>query len=644
MVMSQISDPAQQQVRDALRRFEELASSDSAPTQVLKQTLDTLLQTLRGQAGVVWLTADDSGQKLKPLVQSGQATQLIFNDEGAPLPSVLQALGQALSRKQPIVAPPGQPEFQSTHLEQTTQFYVPVESNGKQLGVIHLVCGQEMDPKAYRQFVVFIQQASASAGQYLARRKAMLLRQDVAAQTSILRIMGHLVVLDNPKDVIHELANLVRPVLNAHRVSVVGFLKGGIRIAFSDVIAPNRKAVVVQAIEKIADVARIRGTNMTFARDQKLEGDDQDLEPLLADLFSLSTVQAVSFAPMIHDGKTVAILVVEYETTEHSGQAAPVQQEICKFVSPVIWRSIGLYDRPLRRISSGIQKVKDKPWPMTIKGLSAIALSLLLIWTLFFMSIPIDIKANARLEPRMLATATSPFPGKVVEVFVKAGQPIKAQDPLMRLDDTDFRLQLDKTLKSIEQQKIAVDTARQDGKVAEVRRGELEIEMLNLQVKIERRRIEQSIIRSPINGTVLSETPHFLLDRSVREGEKLLMLGDMTSFDLEMEVPEQDLALIADSLRAGRPVKATFLSHAWPDLKYDALITDPASISPTTSLDETKLLHVFKIVIPVKLQGTESRVALANPTGRAKLDVQPGSVAYRFGRRALRYFQITLLF
>lgn len=643
--MTPTTEQVQQIVQQALSSFEQLASSDDAPAKVVPQLLSALTQALRAEGAAAWMPADANGSRFLPIAAVGASAQHTLDEQKkGPIPPVHAAVHQSWSQRRVIAAAPGQAEFLDTALGQTTQFYIPVETAGRLLAVLQLLCGADLDPKVYREYAGFAQHAARALALYLNKRHSQLMQQDAEGRGAQLRAVHQLLMLQSPHDVVHELANLARPLLAAQRVAVVGYWRGRTEIAFSNTVDVNRKAVLVRAVELLADAARQRGVPMVFSDDQQLTGDDEPLAPLLDDLFNLGDAQAVCLTPIRFEQRIVGVLIAEYGSVTEASQRASHQQELAGLAGPVLEKAILWHTRPLRRTSQLIGSVRDKPVAAAVRSLAVLAVVAGAIYGLFFMPVTIPVRGDARLEPAMLAMITSPYGGRIDQVHVTAGQQVRQGDVLVSLDDSDLRLQLAEVTRGIDQEHVRQQQARREGNITEVRATELKIAQLEIRRRTIERLIERAHIRAPIDGVVLNERPQHLKGMTVPEGDQLLQLGDLKRFDLVVEVNEDDLILVEQSLRNGRPVPVEFLSHASPDDVETATIEHLTALSPTSTLNEMQTRHVYRLTAPIELKGISAELALANRTGRAKLDTGQGSVAKRYFRGVWRFVRMTVMF
>lgn len=645
------TDQLSQQVRQTLTQLQQLARSDQPTAQVVHRMLDLLVQTTRCKAGLAWLAAkrgDASRPTFHLAGRAGEADVSLDEDAG-PIPAVATALDNCFAQPdKALVVSPDQAEFQDTPLHALVQFYLPIRVEERTLGVLQMVAGEGISPKAYREYVAFAQQTAQAIGEFLNRRRGTLREEEANRTGGLLQMVRRLAEIDEPEAALHEAANSARRLLGAQRAAAVKLWDKRPRVFFSDALDTHRKAVIVRAARLLGEHAQQREVPMVFARGRSLADDEQDLAPLVDDLFDQSGADSICLVP-IHDGEAaVGALICEFEAAD-PGEAAGFQQQIAEQIGPMLGRLVRWRQRPLRRTAGLIEKVQRHPRVAAIRTMLVLAALGTIGYMLFVMPVPIPIRVDARLEPRAMATLTAPFSGRVDAVLVDTGDDVERGEALAQLNTDDLEAQLAEVIKKIEQLRVKRDTvlaeaSRDPSRRAEYRAAQLQIEEATIRRRRLERTIERGTIRAPIAGRVLSEDLDQLAGRNLREGDGLVQIGDLRHFQLTMDVEEADLAPIQRRLASDKPVAVTFISRSLPDVSHTAEITDLQALAPTAVGDARKQSHVFHATIPLELEGEARTLAMANPTGRARLEVGDGSVVYRYFRRAYHFFRMKLWF
>lgn len=641
--MTSSTDQVQQLVQNALKQFENIVQSQDPPTKVLNQLIQTIATATEAIGAIAWMPTDASMQAFAPMAKIGDAAPFAFTPDAQPLPQVTQIIQRAIQGTKTVVVTPQQDEFTGTPLHGSTQFYIQIQAVGRILGVIHIINSPHLDPQAYQQYAAFIQQGAQAVGAYLMQRQSRILKEDFDGQGQLLAITRHLLKLDNPQDVIHELATQARPLLEAQRVGAVSFTKKNPLSAFSDTIDINSKAVVVRAYEMLAQAVQQRQAPMAFTKNQPLEGEDHELEPLLNQAFELGNAQALSMTPIRHDNLIIGALIAEYDSPDTASRHASNQQELSLQAGAILHHAAIANTRPLRKTSNVIASIAKHPASSLLKTAIALAIFAAIIYGLFFVPIAMPIRGDARLEPSRLAMITAPHPGVIQNVLVKTNDLVKKDQILFQMEDTDFKLSYNEEDLANKSEAINADEAIRQLNSPAALSSNLKIQQGNIRKESLQRRIDRSKIRSLIDGVVLTESLEQLEGRTVAQGDSLLTVADLSRFDLIMEVAEHDLLLIEQSLQDG-PLPVTFLLRAWDEIPQTATITNIKSIAPTSTPNKDQTLHVYQITIDIELQGMPTQFILANPTGRARIETQPRSIAYRYGRGVWRFLKMTILF
>jgi multidrug efflux pump subunit AcrA (membrane-fusion protein) len=226
---------------------------------------------------------------------------------------------------------------------------------------------------------------------------------------------------------------------------------------------------------------------------------------------------------------------------EHSSRAITNSMDHSNLFLMPVWRTLGR--------ASWLVRAKTLPKTLFVTGL--ILFSLIAMCT-----VPTDFElgATGKLQPVVRREVFVDVPGEVIEVYVKTRQLVKAGDPLVKLRNTDLAVQwwdvhgrhktTDEQLQSIrrvlnENRNIPEDEqTRLFGQI-----GELEQRMKSLteQLRLLKNKMEQLVVRSPIDGEVITwDVEALLLHRPVTTGQVLMTVADLSKdWELELFLPEK---------------------------------------------------------------------------------------------------------
>lgn len=638
------TNQAQQAVREALSAFEQLSASSARPTETLNQFLNALHQASGALGAGLWMPADEKMKSFQPIGLIGKAPELVLDESRTPFSQIIGVISRCWEDKRVIVAPPGEDTFADMNISNTTQFYVPVQAGGRVMGILHAVYDSSVTHEAYREYAGFAQECAKNIGIYLNRRQSEVSQIDAEGYKLKFEALYELLKLDTPDEFIHELANQSRRLLDAQRVAVISYHRKKPVSMFSDVLNVDRKAVLVRSFEMLADEVVKQDVPLSFNIETPLDEDHLHLGVALEPIFDAGQSDAICLTPIRDEDKIVAVMVGEYESAEKASRQAAHQQDLCRVVGPPLRQCIQWQARPLRRTSQLLTAIREKPRSFGVRSSITFGIIAFVVWLLFIMQVSLPIRGNARLEPANVAIASAPFGAIVDQVHVNPGDKVEKGQLLITLDDTDLQLEKSELLGAISQEKVQQKQFLLERKRAEWSASELRIQQYQIRVKSIERKIDRSKITAQIGGVVLNDDLDLLVGMTVTEGKQLVQVADLSEFRLVVAVPEQDLVLIEEQIKTGHPVPVEFLSHANPNQPQTVNVTSLKALSPTSMLDQKQRRHIYEVTVPLKLEGISTEMALANRTGRARLNVGESSVAYRYLRDAWHFMKMTILF
>jgi RND family efflux transporter MFP subunit len=257
--------------------------------------------------------------------------------------------------------------------------------------------------------------------------------------------------------------------------------------------------------------------------------------------------------------------------------------------------------------SAGTQPVKRRPprrkAPIII-GVGALALAAVAVWAMVGRALPVTVayatlSAPGQAGPAPVLSGSGyvvtadryvsigvRVAGRIDRYFVEEGQSVKQGDPLVQLDDRDYRALVARTeaglavaranaalaesdLKRgnalhgqgvISQQEL--DGWRNKAEVARATVNQLEADLAQARVNL-----EYTLLRAPADGVVLAklkEVGEIAVPGGFAGSGDLVRLANLTDIRAEVDVNEADL----NRVRLGQPALVT--PDAYPDAHYDA--------------------------------------------------------------------------
>ncbi|MEO0416591.1 MAG: efflux RND transporter periplasmic adaptor subunit, partial [Verrucomicrobiota bacterium] len=160
---------------------------------------------------------------------------------------------------------------------------------------------------------------------------------------------------------------------------------------------------------------------------------------------------------------------------------------------------------------------------------------------LMFFPIQYRLPADCRVQPVIRRTVAAPFENILDKAYVKPGDDVKTGDILAELDGREVRVSLAEAIASRNAAYKKRDSAMVNSNAADQQMAQLEAKRADEEVKRLTYRNENLIIRSPIDGLVLTGN----LERSegvpVTTGQKLYEIAPLDEMILEIAIPEGEI-------------------------------------------------------------------------------------------------------
>ena len=147
------------------------------------------------------------------------------------------------------------------------------------------------------------------------------------------------------------------------------------------------------------------------------------------------------------------------------------------------------------------------------------------------------------LKKRVVA---APFEAILLDVpeGIRPGSRVAAGQVLATLDATELELsRLDAMSQLAEAQSRADDSLR-SGKMAEAEQARAQADQARARIDLLDRRIEQSVIRSPIDGTILTGDPRDRRGSSLKLGDAIFEIATLDDMVVLARVDDRDIALV----------------------------------------------------------------------------------------------------
>lgn len=273
--------------------------------------------------------------------------------------------------------------------------------------------------------------------------------------------------------------------------------------------------------------------------------------------------------PMTHQGQTTAVLLLDNQSNhkdplQDGDELLLMLQASADLLEPILrqWRKSeqSLAYHSYHSSTSLIGKLLGRGY-LDYKLITLLLTTVLLAITL----IPVDdiVTAPLYIEGDKRYTVTAPQQSYITEILVRPGDNVKQGQIIAKLEDKDLKMeasdiqsQLEQTEGQFRQAMADMDAANSGLAVNQKQQAQSKLDLIN-------RKIERTLIKSPIDGVIVSGDWQQKIGAPIEEGAELFQVANVASYRVILHVPDKDM----DRLQIGETGKMKLASL--PDQTFD---------------------------------------------------------------------------
>jgi multidrug resistance efflux pump len=249
-----------------------------------------------------------------------------------------------------------------------------------------------------------------------------------------------------------------------------------------------------------------------------------------------------------------------------AGMIEPLQAAL-DLVAPVLrlWRSD---DRmlPVRAWASTLQAgawlVGPRHTAWKLAGIGLIALALFIT----FETAEYKPEAPMALQPREERRIAAPFEGIIRRLpdGIEPGAKVAAGDLLLEMDTSELELQAADARGQVLQAEAQRDAAMKEGKSDEATQADAKRAQAQARLWLLEKKIGDAKVLAPIDGTIVAGDLKDRVGSSIKLGDPLMQLAQLSDMVVVAKVDDRDIKLIQDLRDAGKPVTGEIATKAYP--------------------------------------------------------------------------------
>jgi len=636
----------QQQLAALERNIIELSASDIDVEDYFRQFLERMVAVL-AVGGAVW--------RLNPAGELVQVSHMNLSlagmeEQGRQSNLMVKALHRLLQNSQPVVLPAhaasnvydGGLGEDGINVCDHTLLFVPILLLDRVSAVLLLISPQDVDPRAVRGYLGFMQGLCERAAGFLQRHLIDNLERQISQTERFKQYLSALHCSLDPRRACYALANYGQEMLGAYRCMAGTFNSRG-KFRMEAVSGVESLAVKSSFIRSISEIARqvcrngkaLLVDNPSVAM-KNIAGQEDDLITA-ARLYMLQAESLVmGIFPIEEDDHVVGALVVEKAAEEpiEPGQKKQIDMLLVEAAS-ALSNCLAYRSLPFSVLVRALGAIRDKIYRMPHLRRAAFAAFLaLLVLAPLLITRQLKVIGAAQLMPTDARIAYVQQDGVIEDVLVPPDRLVQKGQVLARLDQRIIESEIDRVTNAIGETRLALLAADRD----ETRAKWLEWSLKSLlaELKMYELQLQQYEIIAPVSGLIITRDSQIeqMPGRPVARGEGILEIVPADSaWQLQVYVPEDQAGHLLQAYdrsirQAQAPLQAKVILNACLQETFPARVL---SVAPRAHVQATGDRQ-YRNVIEVRVQQPENLKEKIDP--RQGLE---GKVAIECGRHSLYY-------
>jgi transcriptional regulator with GAF, ATPase, and Fis domain/multidrug efflux pump subunit AcrA (membrane-fusion protein) len=606
---------------------------------------DRVLETLDAEAGSLWLVDKKNEQNICHLAE-GPAKKGVL---GLRLPSGKGVVGAVIQSQVPdVILDCSQDERFSKDVDSRTGFVtrsmicVPLVIDDETYGAIQIVNKRHgVNGQFSEDDRELVMQLAAGASMSVKNARILEMESRVDEMNVLMAISKEVVstldldqVLDYVVNKTNELVDITGGAIalwNENKQELQLMVLSGGRAVEPD--APIQ-AMLVKLMEQVRGIKR-----SSYVPDlTKYKASLNGAENLWVNYMEASELAAVWSMPLEDEEGILGVVLFESDEPGFANGTKADLLHILSSQATVALRNASLFKSI--PFSAALSNVGQKGRRIGASGwkkwsiITAVIVSSLT--ALHYLPILRWVSGPAIVEARLGRGVFLPLGGKLDQINVKEGQLIKEGQTIGRLASNTIELELleyESQLAILERQIVE---ARAESDAAAMNRAAIEREAVRAKVLKTRTDLQHVVIKSPMDGLVLTPKPKELKGRVFAMGDEIIRLADPDNLVIIVHVPEPDLM----DMEVGQTVKVVL--RAQPGLYFTGKVRHVGRSYeiPSTALDNAAELEdeEVKTGFVAEVEVVEAPFELRpGMTGQALIHAEKTSVIVRIWRRVSNF-------
>ena len=671
-------EAARNRIQQLVEQIAALSKAEISSEEFFAKFLERVLGATDAKGGAVWLVgsrAQDNKSEFQLCAHVNFESSLFGSDE-TQRTVILKILTDVVRSKGAVVLGPTHSEAAdspppaggSSNKTPYPFLHVPLHLNGQAIGVLQVWLQPYVEARNFAEFITFLGSLTPYVEQHLQSRRLSNLVLETQRLQHLLRFTTDLAGSLDSLEVARLTANYGRDLAGCERTSVL--LKAGdtwkvLAISGQETVEPKSamvKAMAAFVEAHIAAETRILDKKDLLARAEAVRGEG-DAAPALSGsrrtdeidilYFQLSHVVSAVICPIANaDQEITGAIFCEstfeayFDTTGGKSEVLPARR-VTEWVAVYAGRTLAaardyqtLPFLPVSRRVRGAHLLltgkKRNRFLLKVGIVAAVILGLLL-WPARR-----HIDGDCAIQALHRAIVVPEISARIETILVHEGDHVAKGQELARLDTRRLKLELDGTEQEKLRYEADADRVRAGGDEAAAQVSLLEVKVLDQQERKLQADIDSAVLRSPIDGVVMTKDLELRAGEVLQEGAPFAEIDDLSAWQLHAEIDERDIAYVEEALQQKGALDLTYILYSQSAHVLHARLDSPLQISSSAyprEKDNVFLVTFDNPQIPAEILG-DIRPGL---TGRAQVDLGREPMLVTLARKFYRWCQFRMI-
>jgi hypothetical protein len=294
--------------------------------------------------------------------------------------------------------------------------------------------------------------------------------------------------------------------------------------------------------------------------------------------YTKTKVLSQSVTLLIRDeDKVLGAFVFEKVKGEFSQKELVLLRLLCNNITVILQN---LYYKSLNTFQKMVYKTKEfTQWFFgvedSLKKIIIVFISFLLFF-LFFVKLDYEVEASSALTTDNVNIVTAPYESRVESVNLHSGDAVIKDQVLLVLDTNELELKYIESKALIERFRAEAQKAQATSRLADMNVAKAKVNQEIAKLKKTKYYLEQSKIKSPIDGILVEGEKDNLLGSPLSKGDMVFKIAQNSDLYLTIQIDERDI----DDIEVGQ--KGRFISLSRPD---DIFIFEIQKVIPIANVN-----------------------------------------------------------